>query len=310
MMLKRGLILTILFGVFFYSCEKDDPIDDETKEEIFISEFIESVNTDSLESNVLWLQNMDSRFALADNRKEVATDILKKFKSFGYDNAYLDSFYLENYKTWQYNVIATLDGEINPDSICILGAHHDSFVYEPNPYELAPGANDNASGVSAVLEIARIMKKEKYKPNTTIRFISFAAEELNLYGSTDYAMKASKRGEKIKFMLNEDMIAYETSNDKSTWKVIILDYGNSHDLYLQTEELASTYTSLSTVNDNTYSNASDSYSFWIWGYKAIFFMCYGDDTNYHTINDLAEKCNFEYCSEITKLSCSVLLKNN
>lgn len=315
--LKKGYIISlksyflfISFLVLVYSCEKDDPDINKDPEDVFISEFINDINSDSLESYVIWLQDKVTRFALSDNRKEIAIDIQNKFKTIGYQNSYLDSFYLPEYSTWQYNVIASIEGKVNPDSICILGAHYDSFAYEPDPYKKAPGAHDNASGVSAVIEIARIMKLNNYNPNTTIKFIAFAAEEIGLYGSNDYAMKASQRGEAIKLMLNEDMIAYEPTTDKSTWTVNILDYDNSIGLYMQADELANKYTELSIINDNTYSDASDSYSFWIWGYKALFFISYTDDAYYHTENDLAKNCNFEYCREIAKLSCAILLSNN
>ncbi|MBP7508910.1 MAG: Zn-dependent exopeptidase M28 [Prolixibacteraceae bacterium] len=306
----KSFFLAISFLFIVYSCEKDDPLINKDAEEVFISEFINDINSDSLESNVIWLQDKVTRFALCDNRKEIAIDIQNKFKSIGYQNSYLDSFYLPEYSTWQYNVIASIEGMVSPDSICILGAHYDSFAYEPDPMEKAPGAHDNASGVAAVVEIARIMKLKKYTPKSTIKFIAFAAEEIGLYGSNDYAMKASQKGEAIKLMLNEDMIAYEPSNEKSTWKVNIIDYDNSVGLYLEADELANKFTELSTVNDNTYSNASDSYSFWIWGYKALFFISYTEDAYYHTKNDFAKNCNFEYCREITKLSCAILLQNN
>lgn len=306
----KSFFLITTFCVLLNSCEKDDTEINKDTKDVFISEFINDIRSDSLESYVIWLQDNVTRYALSDNRKEIAIDILNKFKSIGYQNAYLDSFYLNEYSNWQYNVIASIEGKVNPDSICILGAHYDSFAYEPDPYEKAPGAHDNASGVSAVIEIARIMKYKNYTPNTTIKFIAFAAEELGLYGSIHYAMKASQRGEPIKLMLNEDMIAYEPSTDKSTWTVNILDYDNSVPLYLQADELAETFTELSTVNDNTYYDASDSYSFWIWGYKALFFISYTDDAYYHTENDYAKNCNFEYCREIAKLSCAILLQNN
>lgn len=306
----KNIVLFFTLLAVVYSCEKDDPEIDKDKKDVFISEFINDIRSDSLESYVIWLQDKVTRYALSNNRKEIAIDIQKKFKSIGYQNAYIDSFYLAEFSTWQYNVIASVEGKESPDSVCILGAHYDSFAYEPDPMEKAPGAHDNASGVAAVIEIARLMKLKNYTPNTTIKFIAFAAEEIGLYGSNDYSMKASKRGEPIKLMLNDDMIAYEPSTDKSTWTVNILDYDNSVGLYLQADELANKFTELSTVNDNTYYDASDSYSFWTWGYKALFFISYIDDAYYHTDQDFAKNCNFEYCREIAKLNCAILLQNN
>ena len=72
-----------------------------------------------------------------------------------------------------------------------------------------PGANDNASGVAAALELARVMRKNNFSPRNTIEFIAFGAEELGLYGSKAYAAQANGSSKKIKMMLNNDMIAYE-----------------------------------------------------------------------------------------------------
>lgn len=86
---------------------------------------------------------------------------------------------VEKIRHTSYNVIATLKPNKNQDTgqIVTIGAHHDSVPY-------GPGANDDASGVSAVLELARIFSK---KPtDTEIRFITFGAEEKGLIGSTHY----------------------------------------------------------------------------------------------------------------------------
>lgn len=69
------------------------------------------------------------------------------------------------------------------DEICIIGGHYDSFTWE-NPLQYAPGADDNASGIAAILEIARVMKMRNYESECTIKFITFAAEELMRFGNS------------------------------------------------------------------------------------------------------------------------------
>ncbi|MEI5907427.1 M20/M25/M40 family metallo-hydrolase [Bacillus spongiae] len=87
-----------------------------------------------------------------------------------------DSGYVEN---TSHNVIATKKPHKNKDTgqIVVVGAHHDSVSG-------GPGANDDASGVSAVLEIARVMAN--MQTDTEIRFVTFGAEELGLLGSYHY----------------------------------------------------------------------------------------------------------------------------
>jgi len=99
-----------------------------------------------------------------------------------------------------YNVVAELPGTTRPDEIYIVGAHYDS---NDNP-----GADDNASGVAGVLEIARVISQ--YQSEATIRFIAFDMEEWGLIGSDDYA--TDHRLENIRGMISMDMIAYDPAN--------------------------------------------------------------------------------------------------
>lgn len=86
---------------------------------------------------------------------------------------------VEQIEKTSYNVIASLkpDEDIDTGQLVTIGAHHDSV---PG----GPGANDDASGVSAVLELARIFTE--YPIDTEVRFITFGSEELGLVGSTYY----------------------------------------------------------------------------------------------------------------------------
>jgi hypothetical protein len=78
-----------------------------------------------------------------------------------------------------YNTVAEIPGTEKPDEAVILAAHLDSWV-------LATGAGDNGTGVSAVLEAARALRKLDLKPRRTIRFILFSGEEQGLHGSHAY----------------------------------------------------------------------------------------------------------------------------
>lgn len=92
---------------------------------------------------------------------------------------------VERIEKTSYNVIASLKPKPNKDNgqIITVGAHHDSV---PG----GPGANDDASGVSAVLELARILAKTPI--DTEIRFLTFGAEERGLVGSSFYANSLPK----------------------------------------------------------------------------------------------------------------------
>lgn len=311
------IILLILTGftLFVTTCTKDEVSDAQRKEAITLK-LNNEISADTLESLVAWMQAMGTRFALSGNHRDVAVQIKNRFIRFGYNNAKLDSFWINrtyrtiNYQQWQYNVVASLKASSVSDSLCVIGGHYDNILNTGDPFTIVPGANDNASGVAAAMEIARVMKKNDYSPRNTIEFITFGSEELGLYGSSSYATDARLSSKKIKLMLNNDMIAYQPGKNQQDWIVNIIDYKNSHNLRTEAEQMCSRFTVLKFKNDTTYNKQSDSYPFFTNGFKAIFFISNYLGPNYHTLNDLVENCNFEYCREIVKISCALLVDNN
>lgn len=105
----------------------------------------------------------------------------------------------------QSNIVAVIQGtEVGAGAI-IIGAHYDS-IGRPldSGIAFAPGANDNGSGVAAILEIARIMSQKQYK--STIMFVLFAAEEVGRQGSRAFASWIYDRGIDVTGMINVDTI--------------------------------------------------------------------------------------------------------
>jgi hypothetical protein len=109
------------------------------------------------------------------------------------------------------NLAAEVKGAIHPDEMVVIGAHYDTV---PG----SPGANDNGSGVAALLELARIFADKK--PARTIRFVAFVNEEPPYFqtdemGSRVYARHARERGEKIVAMLSLETIGCYSDAPKS-----------------------------------------------------------------------------------------------
>jgi hypothetical protein len=107
------------------------------------------------------------------------------------------------------NVVTVLAGQTEPGKECLITAHYDD--YSEDPYNYAPGADDNASGTVAILTAAHILKDFQF--DYTLKFVGFAGEEQGLLGSEAYAEKAQQRGDTIIGVYNFDMIAYEGNND-------------------------------------------------------------------------------------------------
>ncbi len=105
------------------------------------------------------------------------------------------------------NVVATLRGT-QPQSAArmyVVSGHYDSMCNSPVDAKCdAPGANDDASGTAAVLEMARVMAK--YEFEATIVFMAVAGEEQSLLGSTHYAEQAKQKNWNIDAMLTNDII--------------------------------------------------------------------------------------------------------
>ncbi|MCP4577722.1 MAG: M28 family peptidase [Deltaproteobacteria bacterium] len=109
------------------------------------------------------------------------------------------------------NLEAERPGDSTREEIVLIGAHYDSVMG-------SPGANDNASGVSALLEIARLLANKK--PSRTVRFVAFVNEEPPFFqtdhmGSRVYALRSRKRGEKISAMISLETIGYYSDDPKS-----------------------------------------------------------------------------------------------
>lgn len=105
------------------------------------------------------------------------------------------------------NVVATLPG-IQAESehrIYVVSGHYDSMCTSPTDAKCdAPGANDDASGVAAVLEMARVMSKRKF--DATIIFMAVAGEEQSLLGSTYFAEQAKQKSLDIQAMFTNDIV--------------------------------------------------------------------------------------------------------
>ncbi len=111
------------------------------------------------------------------------------------------------------NAMATLKGtDPNDDRIYIISGHLDSRVSNVmNRTADAPGANDDGSGVAAVVECARIMSKHSFP--ATIIFLAVSGEEQGLLGATYLADKAKKNNWNIDAMLNNDIMGSNNSNE-------------------------------------------------------------------------------------------------
>ncbi len=110
----------------------------------------------------------------------------------------IDSKYYPGYRT--QNVIGVREGAIFPDSIIMVTAHYD-HLGRMGKKTYFPGANDNASGVALLLNLAATLKN----PQNTLIFVAFGAEELGLLGSRHFIENQSVDLSRVKFLINLDI---------------------------------------------------------------------------------------------------------
>lgn len=110
------------------------------------------------------------------------------------------------------NVVATLKGSVTPDRVYVVTGHYDSRVTDVmNATDDAPGADDDASGVAVIMELARVMAA--HKPEATIVFAAVAGEEQNIYGSDHLAQSFKDRNADVQAMFSNDIVGTGNAHD-------------------------------------------------------------------------------------------------
>jgi Zn-dependent M28 family amino/carboxypeptidase len=103
------------------------------------------------------------------------------------------------------NVVSYIEGRENPDSFIVFTAHYD-HLGRMGSETYFPGANDNASGVSMLLNLARYFSSSRQTPDYSVVFIAFTGEEAGLLGSHQFVENPMLGLEKIEFLINLDMM--------------------------------------------------------------------------------------------------------
>jgi aminoglycoside phosphotransferase family enzyme len=110
------------------------------------------------------------------------------------------------------NVVATLKGTQSPDRIYVVSGHYDSRVSDVmDATSAAPGADDDASGTAAVMELACVMAQHRF--DATLVFMAVAAEEQGLFGATHWAQQAQEKNLDIAGMFTNDIIGSSRAED-------------------------------------------------------------------------------------------------
>ncbi len=208
------------------------------------------------------------------------------------------------------NVVAFIEGTEKPEEILIISSHYDHMGIKDG--EVYLGADDNASGTTAVLEIAQAFakaKKDGHGPKRSIMFVNFTGEERGLLGSKYFVANPIIPLKNVVANLNIDMIGrmgYEHPEDDNYVYVIGADRLSTelHDL---NERMNATYTKLDLdykynekSDPNRFYKRSDHYNFAKNGIPIIFYFN-GVHEDYHKPSDTPDKILLDLLVKRTKL---------
>ncbi|HET8964552.1 MAG TPA: M28 family peptidase [Chitinophagales bacterium] len=268
-----------------------------------INQLLKDMNEDSLLIHVNELTGEKScivkgKLTTIKNRvsktgNDVAADYLKdRMESYGF------TVNDQVYSTGGRNIIAEQKGALYPDKKYIICAHYDAVADYC--------ADDNVSSCSAIIEIARLLSKHKFK--YTIVYAFWDEEEVGLLGSAYYAKQAKKNNDNIIGVMNIEMLGYDSDDDS---KYDIHTKSGSIPLSEKIKEINSGYAlNLKPNIINPGTDRSDHGSFWAQGYSAI---CFGEaffsgDANpsYHKSTDRLKLFNLPYYFELGRLSLAAI----
>ncbi len=199
------------------------------------------------------------------------------------------------------NVVGMIEGS-DPDlknEYLIIGAHLDHVGSQASKIYF-PGANDNASGSAALLQIAREFNRTNEKPKRSIIFVFFASEEQGLYGAKYFSehMKFSK--EKVRAMINLDCVGYGDSiqigggESATTLWNIAKQIDNENDKLLITRTWKG--------------GGADAEPFYEKGIQTLYFVTTNSYKHLHMLSDKPKTLNPNLLEAITKLAYKTIVK--
>ena len=307
-----------------------------------IEALMAQVSADSIDKHVQNLADAgghESRISYTPGNEWAALYIKQVFDRYpGLTSVTLDTFYASDgippYNNEPLvNVVATLEGSNGPDEYYLVGGHLDATAnLDPNlswPADWATakarGADDNASGVAAILEMARVLSDPAngFSHPYTIKFIAFGAEERhpmyndnNHWGSRRYAFDAYLAGDQILGVYVLDMIGFNNTGNHH-FNIVANDM--SQVLGLRMLEVNLSYSVGLHANSMPfpYATYSDHEQFWLYSYKAILIIenappwsnsppWYTANPYYHRESDLPTTVNIPQVTKVAKLALGTI----
>jgi hypothetical protein len=234
-----------------------------------------------------------SRYWGSPSNPKAAQYIYEKLQSYGINVRY------QNISSSCVNVIGKITGTLYPEQYYVVCGHYDNFKLDPvpGPLDTVPGADDNVSSISGILETAKLLVN--FPLEYSVLFIAFDEEEKGLVGSLAFADSAVRQGMNLKGVINLEVLGYDSDNDG---KFMLITNSNSEALAGYFLNAIQVYQIGLQGQKNFNGGYSDHYSFWLKGFKAITHA--QSDSNFtpyeHTKYDTYDKFNPNYFLKMVK----------
>lgn len=278
-----------------------------------ILSYANTITNDDIKEHVFTLASdeFEGRRTGEKGQKMAANYLADQYESYGLTGNHLTNDYFQivpksalknKSANDSENVIAFIEGTDKPEEIVVVSSHYDHEGIKNG--EIYNGADDNASGTTAVLEIAEAFakaKKEGHGPKRSLLFINFTGEEKGLLGSKYFSSNSTYPLENIVAALNIDMIGRIGKDKKGNDNYVYVIGADrlSSELHTINEIANSTYSNLeldytyNAANDkNRFYYRSDHYNFAKHNIPIIFYFN-GVHEDYHKPTDTADKINIE-----------------
>ena len=280
---------------------------------------LEGVSTEKLKQYLNSLSNFHTRHSKSPLLNDAGDWIMNELRGFGYRDTFYHSFKstIDNEELELRNIVCKKKGI--DEKLIMVCAHYDCIMEcKEDSVSRAPGANDNGSGVSAIIEMARVLANENLRHS--IQFVFFSGEEQGLLGSKSYAKYIKENGMDLYRLVNLDMIGYPFFAPNT----VIIERDNNtnvkHNQVIENDtesiefgEMMRDMTSAVGLQfhlDSIYD--SDYEPFEAKGYVVIGAYDGSADSinnpHYHSSSDIPENIDWDYLTSVTKLVLATVLK--
>lgn len=330
--MKRKMFLSVLFFIFLYGSllfSADYPPPD-------IPKIMQEISQNKVETILEKMESFHSRHTLS-SRKEgtgiwAAADWIKQ--SFTEISPRLNVFF-DDYTIAPQgrriqkeikirNVVAVLPGKEQEDNqrIFLVNAHYDSYARPEDPDHsrddfdhYAPGVNDDASGVAALLEMAKAFSP--YQFNAAIYFVAFSGEEIGLVGSTLMAQRMKAEGKNICGVIGLDMLGnikggngyienrrirvFSSGPDDSPSRCLARYAKRTGEKFSPASEVQLIFRA------DRFGRGGDHTPFVLEGWPGVRMMEANENfTNQHTVHDTLDNLSLDYCTRNIRIVSSIL----